>query len=368
MIPERKSDSLVNLQAIGQSLWMDHVGREIMYDGSLMQQMEEWPVTGLTLSPHSFCQALGRSTVYDRAIAKKIKVGMCGEPLAFSLMLDDVRYAADLLRHAFEQTDSIDGWVALPCSPLKMADPKEMMQAIIDLHGQIRRPNVLVSVPGVPELSPLIRDLLFAGIPLNISLICSEGQYLQAAEAYMQGIERRIQDGLNPAVSAFVSIPVSDLAQKFSKQLGAERAAEKTVGVARRIYRSMRALHTSQKWERAYNSGARMLRLIWNNSGEERACPSEEEVVNHLIAPLTVTSMSTQLVDVFMGSSGFSELMSSSRDNGIGETENRRNDTFDFEKMAVDLQHELAENQVKRWIMLLDALAKRSAAVVHNAL
>lgn len=366
MIPQRKSDTLMNLQTIGQSLWMDHIGRENMYDGTLMQHMEEWPVTGLSLSPQAFCRTLETSSVYDRAISRKIGTGMCGEPLAFSLMLDDARYGADMLRHVFDLTDGIDGWVVLPCSPLKMDDPEEMMRSIVDLHGRIRRPNVLITVPGLARNEKLIRDLLSAGIPLNISLICSKDQYLEVAGAYLESIEKRIECGLYPAVPAFISIPVSHLAGKLAREAGIRKAVEETVAAAQNIYRAMRTLHTSRKWERAYNSGARLLRLIWNNSTGERPQRSEQAIVGHLVAPLTVTSMSARLLDVSMGSAGSRELMSH-KNTDVAEGAAASQDSGDgFAEMAASLQEELAQNQVKRWIMLLDVLAQRSATIVKG--
>jgi transaldolase len=358
---------LSRLQTIGQSLWIDHATREVIYDGSLLRHIEEWSVTGVSLSPQAVCQTLARTTVYDRVITKKIKEGMCGERLAFDLILEDVRHAADLLRHVFDKTDGVDGWVTLPASPLKIGNSEELQKSVTELHSQIKRPNVLITVPGLPEHSELITEFVYAGIPLNISLICSHDQYIDAAEGYLRGVEKRINAGLNPAVTAFVSIPGTQLAEILSKKMTHENATRVTIAVARKIYGSMRRLHTSQKWERAYNTGGRLLRLIWVNSVDEQTTIPDHDVSNHLLAPLTVTSMSSSCLNEFVSSEEPLEVMPENGDDCNEILARAEEGGLDVERIVTRLQRELTERQVKTWIMLLDVLAQKSASIIQNS-
>jgi len=357
---------LLSLQTIGQSLWMDHVARDIIYDGSLIRHIEDLSITGISQSSHAICQALNRSDVYDRVILKKIREGLCGEALAFDLILKDVRYAADLLRHIFDKTDGVDGWVTLPVSPLRMNDSEQLKNSINDLHSQLKRPNVLITLPGFPEYSELIEDLVFTGVPINISFICSHDQYISAAEAYIRGIERRISNGFKPAVSTFSSISISCLNRALLKKVTRETATQVTIAIARKIYRSMRVLHTSQKWERAYNAGARFLRLIWVNSDQERTTSSEHLVIKHLIAPLTVTSMSESVLNEFIDVGQVQSAMPETGDDCDQVLARSQEAGINLEQMATSLQKELVDLQVKTWIMLLDMLARRSATIIQN--
>ena len=357
---------LLNLQTIGQSLWMDYVAREIIYDGSLLRHIKDSSITGLSLNPEAVCQTLNRSDVYDSEISFKIKEGKCGEALVCDLILEDVCHAADLVRHVFDKTDGVDGWVSFPVSPLMVKEPEELKNSIIELHSQIKRPNVLITVNGFLEHSELIQELLFAGIPINISLICSHEQYINAANAYIRAIEKRINKGLNPAVPAFISISISHLLGALSEEMTRETAIPVTIAVARKIYRSMQTLHTSHKWERAYNCGARFLRLIWVNSVEEQKTNAGYFIANHLIAPLTVTSLSAKILTEFSQGEESQGLMPKNGDDCDEVLSSLQETGFNFEYLATNLQKDLAESQIRSWIMLLDMLARKSASIIQN--
>lgn len=293
-------------------------------------------------------------------------MGMCGETLAVDLLLEDVHYAADMLRHVFDTTDGVDGWVAIPVSPLNSDNSKDLKKSIMDLHCKIKRPNVLITIPGFLEYPELIEDLVFAGLQINISLIYSHEQYISAADSYLRGIERRINAGLNPSVTAFVSISVSSLAEVLSKKTAKETASQVTIAIARKIYRSMKIQHKSQKWERTYNAGARILRLIWVNSAEEQATAAGRLLTSQLIAPLTVASMPPKVLKNFTYSDQLQVLMPENGDDCDEVLSRSKNIGINFEHIANSLQRKMADDQIKKRIILLDMLARRSASIIQN--
>src|SRR3989440_9729117 len=197
------------LHDLGQSLWLDNITRNLLKTGVLRRYIDEFSVTGLTSNPTIFDQAIKNSSDYDDAIRSKLAQGKSGEKLFFELALEDLTQAADLFRPVHERTCGVDGWVSLEVSPLLAHDGKSTIAAAKELHAQAQRPNILIKIPGTREGLPAIEEAIFAGVPVNVTLLFSADQYLAAAEAFMRGIERRIEAGLKPDVHSVASIFIS---------------------------------------------------------------------------------------------------------------------------------------------------------------
>src|SRR5262247_2527137 len=193
----------------GQSLWLDNITRELLESGTLARYIDELSVTGLTSNPTIFDHAIKTSAAYDAAIRKEVADGKAGEELFFDLALEDITRAADLFRPIWDRTRGVDGWVSLEVSPLLAHDTASTLAATKTLHQRAGRPNLLIKIPGTKEGLPAIEEAIFAGVPINVTLLFSAAQYLAAAEAYLGGIERRIAAGLNPNVGSVASLFVS---------------------------------------------------------------------------------------------------------------------------------------------------------------
>lgn len=356
----------VSLQRIGQMAWADYIARPVLADGTLLQRIENGSVTGATIRPYSVCKALDESNVYDQAISAKLDKDISGDSLLSDLILDDVRRAADFFRHIFDKSNGVDGWVIVPLSPLKTSDHTVLKAAVITLYDQLQRPNVLIDVPGFKMFSDLLEELVFLGIPINISLICSHDQYINAAEVYIRGVERRMQKGLNPVVSVFASVSICPLAGMFAKDLSRDNVIQVSIAMARKIYKSMRILHTSRKWERAYNGGARFLKVIWVNCLDERPVNDWAKISRHLIAPFTISSIPEIHLEQFVKSVQTAEPMPESGDDCDRVLTDFQRGGLDLENIAANLQKDLAKQQIRMWITLLDMLAKKSASLIQN--
>src|SRR6187397_2805211 len=249
------------LHNLGQSLWLDNITRDLLISGTLKSYIDELSVTGLTSNPTIFDQAIKNSSAYDAAIGDKVRQGKSGEALFYEVALEDIVKAADLFRPVYDQTDGVDGWVSLEVSPLLAHDTASTLAAAKDLHSRAGRPNLFIKIPGTKEGLPAIEDAIFAGIPVNVTLLFSREHYLAAAEAYLRGVERRIEAGLDPSVTSVASVFVSRWDSAVVGQVPAELQNQLGIAVAKRTYRAMSALLSSDRWRRAYNFGARPQRL-----------------------------------------------------------------------------------------------------------
>ncbi len=238
------------LHDMGQSLWLDNITRGLLTSGTLRRYIQEFSVTGLTSNPTIFDHAIKNSHDYDDAIRQKLKEGKSGEALFFELGLEDLRQAADLFRPIHDQTNGVDGWVSLEVSPLLAHDTAGTLAAAKDLHARAGRPNLFIKIPGTKEGLPAIEEAIFAGVPVNVTLLFSREQYVAAAEAYLRGIERRIAAGLKPDVSSVASMFISrwDVAvtgkapENLRNQLG--------IAIAKRTYKAYRTLIDSPLYQR----------------------------------------------------------------------------------------------------------------------
>src|ERR1700744_4720095 len=220
------------LHDAGQSIWLDNITRGILDNGTLRRYIDEWSVTGLTSNPTIFDEAIGGSPLSDDSIRKKAKAGAKGEGLFVDLALEDLRRAADLFRPVFDRTGGVDGWVSMEVSPLLANDTKATLEAAKSIHRLPARPNLYVKIPGTPEGVPAIEEAIFAGVPINVTLLFSREQYLAIAEAYMRGVERRLAARLDPRVSSVASLFVSRWDRAVAGKVPAELTNRLGIAVA----------------------------------------------------------------------------------------------------------------------------------------
>jgi transaldolase len=354
------------LQKLGQSLWIDNITRDLLNSGLLKHAIDEWSVTGLVFNPTAFEHAIKNSTVYDVAIRKMLKQELLGEDLFFELALEDVRHAADLLRPIYDQTDGMDGWVSLNVSPLLAHDTTKILTAAKDLYKRVRRPNLLIGIPGTKDNLPVVEEAILAGVPVNVTLLFSSEHYLAAAEAILRGIERRITAGFRPNVVSVVSMFINHWDAAVMDKVPNALSNQLGIAIAKRIYRAYREFLSSPRWERAYNAGVRPQRLLW--FGTETKDPEISDVfyVKALIAPLTVNTMSEDTLKMFVDHSDLGELMPT--DGGDCETVLSRfvQAGIDIDALAVQLQDEGVASFVKSWIELMMVIASKSAALTQE--
>jgi len=275
---------------MGQSLWLDNITRDLLTSGTLRRYIEELSVTGLTSNPTIFDHAIKNTTVYDATIRERLRAGKSGEKLFFELALEDITRAADLFRPVHERTSGVDGWVSLEVSPLLAHNTKTLSEAS-ELHARAGRPNLFIKIPGTTEGLPAIEESVFAGIPINVTLLFSPEQYLAAAEAWMRGIERRIEANLNPAIGSVASLFISRWDVTVAGKVPAALTGRLGIAIGQQAYRAYSQLLESSRWRRAFNAGARPQRLLFASTGTKDPKASDILYVKGLVAPLTVNTM-----------------------------------------------------------------------------
>ena len=351
------------LHDLGQSLWLDNITRNLLRTGVLRRYIDEFSVTGLTSNPTIFDHAIKNSGDYDDAIKSKLAEGKSGEKLFFELALEDLTQAADLFRPVYDRTGGVDGWVSLEVSPLLAHDTQSTIAVAKDLHAQARRPNVLIKIPGTKEGVPAIEEAIFAGIPVNVTLLFSREQYIAAAEAFLRGIERRIDAGLNANIGSVASMFISRWDVAVMGKVPDALRDKLGIAIANRTYRAYRDLLGSPRWQRAYNAGARPQRLLWASTGTKDPKASDVLYVKALAAPFTVNTMPEGTLKALADHGEVSEIMSADG----GQCEELLNQFakagINVDALAAQLQEEGAKSFVTSWNELMGVIESKCAAI-----
>jgi transaldolase len=351
------------LHDLGQSLWLDNITRNLLRTGVLRRYIDEFSVTGLTSNPTIFDHAIKNSRDYDDEISGKLAQGKTGEKLFFELALEDLRQAADLFRPIFDRTCGVDGWVSLEVSPLLVHDTKSTIAVAKELHAQAQRPNLMIKIPGTPEGLPAIEESIFAGVPINVTLLFSDEQYLAAANAFMRGIERRIEAGLKPDISSVASIFISrwDVAvagkvpEALNNRLG--------LAVANRAYKAYLDLLSSPRWMRAYNAGARPQRLLWASTGTKDPKAPDILYVKSLAAPFTVNTIPEGTLKALADHGELGSTMPVDGGNSEEELARFASASIDVRALSTKLQEEGGKSFISSWNELMGVIDSKSAAL-----
>jgi transaldolase len=347
------------LHNLGQSIWLDNITRDLLTTGTLKRYIDELSVTGLTSNPTIFDHAIKNSTAYDDAIRRGLAEGLSSEDIFFAMALEDITRAADLFSPIWDKTDGVDGWVSLEVSPLLAHDSAQTLAAAKTLHARARRPNLFIKIPGTPEGLPAIEEAIFSGVSVNVTLLFSAEQYVAAAEAYLRGIERRIDAGLKPNVTSVASVFVSRWDTAVAAKAPASLANELGIAVAQRCYKAYRELLDSARWQRVFNAGARPQRLLWASTGTKDPKASDVLYVRALAAPLTVNTMPEATLKAFADHGALAGSIPPDGGNSAEVLDGFTRAGIDVAALAKQLQDEGAASFNKSWDELMAVIASR---------
>jgi transaldolase len=351
------------LHNLGQSIWLDNITRDLLNSGTLKSYINELSVTGLTSNPTIFDHAIKNSTAYDAAIRERLSKGESEEALFFNLALDDITRAGSLFRPVYDQTDGVDGWVSLEVSPLLAYDTTSTLAAAKDLHARAGIPNLFIKIPGTKQGLPAIEEAIFAGIPINVTLLFSREQYVAAAEAFLRGIERRIDAGLKPVVGCVGSIFISRWDVAVAGKVPESLSNKLGIAIAGRAYKAYRELLASPRWQRAFNFGARPQRLLWASTGTKDPKASDLLYVKGLASPFTVNTMPEGTLKALAGHGELGAILSPDGGDCEEVLAQFAKAGVDVQALAAQLQAEGAKSFVNSWNELMAVIASKSAAL-----
>ncbi len=354
------------LHELGQSIWLDNITRDLLDSGTLKQYINDLSVTGLTSNPTIFDHAIKNSAAYDSAISRKLTKRESTEDIFFELALEDLTRAADLFRLIFDETNGVDGWVSLEVSPTLAHDTASTLAAAKDLFARAARPNLLIKIPGTKEGLPAIEEAIFSGIPVNVTLLFSREQYLAAAGAFLRGIERRIDAGLDPNVGSVASVFISRWDGAVVSKTPDELHNQLGIAMAKRTYKAARALLSSPRWMRVYNFGARPQRLLWASTGTKDPKASDILYIKSLAAPFTVNTMPEGTLKALATHTELGEILSADGGNCEEVIAQFTKAGIDVDALAAQLQDEGAESFVKSWNDLMEVISSKHAALTAS--
>ena len=347
------------LHNVGQSLWLDNVTRALLNDGTLRRYIDELSLTGLTSNPTIFDHAIRSSADYDEEVKRKSATAKSAEALFFELAVNDLSRAADLFQPTFARTDGVDGWVSLEVSPLLAHDTDSTLKAAQSLHKSAGKPNLFIKIPGTPEGLPAIEAAIFAGIPVNVTLLFSSDQYVAANDAYMRGVERRIAAGLNPAVGSVASVFISRWDVAVATKVPHELANRLGIAVAGRCYRAYREMLASPRFARAANEGARAQRLLWASTGTKDPNAPDTLYVKALASPFTVNTMPENTLHAFADHGVVGDVLAPDGGDCEAVIAAFGKAGIDVKALAAQLQDEGAASFVQSWNELMGIIEQK---------
>jgi transaldolase len=349
------------LSSAGQSIWLDNITRDLLLTGTLERYIRDLSVTGLTSNPTIFDKALSHGTSYDASLRAQTPPGISHEELFFDLALDDITRAADLFRPIHERTAGVDGWVSLEVSPLLASDAKSTLAEAKDLHARANRPNLFIKIPGTADGLKAIEESIFTGIPINITLLFSAKQYQAAADAWLRGVKRRIEAGLNPNIASVASLFISRWDVAVAGKVPAALDNKLGIAVAGETYKVYSQRLQSARWRRAQNAGARPQRLLFASTGTKDPKASDVLYVKGLIAPLTVNTMPEGTLNAFAEHGEVGRELSLDGGESAEVLREFARSGVDLEALGRRLQEEGAAAFVASWKDLLGVIASKTA-------
>ncbi len=354
------------LHDLGQSLWLDNITRELLTSGTLGRYISELSITGLTSNPTIFDHAIRNADTYDAAIQEKTLAGKSGEALFFELALEDLTQAADLFRSTHAATDGVDGWVSLEVSPLLANDTAGTIQAAKQLHAQAQRPNIFIKIPGTEAGLVAIEEAIFAGVPVNVTLLFSREHYIAAAEAYMRGIERRIDAGLDAKVASVASLFVSRWDVAIKDKVPDALRNRLGIAIAQRTYKAYCELLVSSRWNKLAKAGARPQRLLWASTGTKDPNAPATLYLEALAASNTINTMPEKTLLALAEHGVVENTLPQDGGNAEAVIAEFTRASIDEAVLAAQLQRKGTQSFAESWNDLMACIASKSAKLMKS--
>lgn len=347
----------LKLQALGQSLWLDSITRGLLGDGTLARYRDEYDITGLTSNPGSYLKAIRDTPEYDIDIAKSADPPLTDEALFFSLAIEDLTQAAELFLPVHQRTQGVDGWVSLEVSPWLTEDAVGTVAAAKSLHASAHCPNLFIKIPGTATGVIAVEEAIFAGVPVNVTLLFSREQYVEAANAYWRGLARRRDAGLDLRVASVASLVVSRWDTAVTGEVPFGLRNRLGVAVAKQTYGAYRDRMSHPMWRELADAGASPQRLLWAGTGAKSREISPCYYVEALAAPDTINTVPEATLLAFATGGELISVMREDGGNADPVLADFAHAGIDVTALAARLQREGVEAFRQTWAELMQVIA-----------
>ena len=371
-------NALQELCRYGQSFWLDNLSRGMIRSGELARRVEEEGLRGVTSNPAIFHKAITEGEEYDEDIAAYGAAGLSVEEAYERLVVADVQAACDVLRPVWEESDGLDGYVSLEVSPHLAHDTDATLSDAVRLAGDVDRGNLLIKIPGTPEGVPAIRQAVFEGISVNVTLLFSLGAYEAIAEAYIEALEQRLDAGRRvddvASVASFFLSRIDSLTDDRLEAIAASDPAradearalrgEAAIANAKLAYRSFSERISSDRWERLASRGARPQRMLWASTSTKDPAYRDVKYVEPLIGDLTINTMPESTIEAFLDHGVVADTVADGMAEAATTMERLAAVGIDFDDVTDTLLREGVEKFVVPFDRLLESLEQRLTSLV----
>lgn len=355
---------LHELAELGQSVWLDYMHRSLVNSSDLRTYVEEG-LRGITSNPTIFEKAISESNLYDGQIHQLAGEGKSAQEIYEELMFEDCRRAADILRPVYDWTEGTDGFFSLEVDPHLAYDAKGSSEAARRFFKAVSRPNLMVKIPATPEGMSAIRSLTAEGHNINITLMFSLEQYDQVAEAFLAGLEERVNvfhelQQINSVASIFVSrldTKVDALLDKMDNPKAKALKGKTGIANAKMIYQRFKQAFQGERWEHLVEKGAQVQRVLYGSTGTKNPNYSDVLYAENLIGPNTVNTMPPETIEAFLDHGKVELTLERDLDQA-------RAQLAQLEMLGIDLKdvtRQLLDEGVEKFIQPFDSVMKTIA-------
>lgn len=366
----------------GQSPWLDYIRRDMLLDGGLKRYIDDDGIRGVTANPTIFEKAIAAGTDYDEQITQLLRDGVAADDLFEPLAARDITLAADLLRPVYEASGGSDGFVSIEVSPEKAFQTQETIDEAKRWWALIGRPNLMVKIPATEEGLPAIEECIAAGLNINVTLIFSLEFYKRVMEAYIRGLERRVEaagdiSASNSVASFFVSRVDTATDKLLEAKIAAAEAADsdKLRGLLGKIananaklaYGLFKEAFGTARFAGLKAHGARPQRPLWASTGTKNPAYSDTLYVSELIGPDTVNTMPPQTIDAFRDHGVVARTIDADHDAAVRAMADLAEAGISIDEVTSQLQAEGVEAFAKSFSGINATIEKKVAEIKQRA-
>ncbi len=362
------SNKLKELEKLGQSVWLDNISRDKINKGELKKLIDDIGLKGVTSNPSIFQKAIGAGNAYDDQIKSLLlkNEDLSADELFEKLEVKDIQDGCDILLPVYEKTNGKDGFVSIEVSPGLAYDTDKTIEEARRLFTSVNRPNVMVKIPGTPQGLPAIKQMISEGVNINITLIFSPKVYEDVVEAYLSGLEERVNRNesikqIASVASFFISRIDSMVDKELEKKGNKDLQGKIAIANAKLVYQTCKKLFSSDRFKKLESKGAKPQRLLWASTSTKNPDYPDTLYVDELIGKNTVNTMPDETIEAFKNNGNLKQdAIETDIDQAKKEMDKLKELSISFDEVTDRLTKEGVDKFIASYNELIDEIKKKS--------